>query len=233
MKELIKRLRQPLSRLYHTFHPYDRWVKNVYGPANVGRRRDLLLTVATFAHMNRPIKGYYFEFGCHDAKTIRMAWDCFHWLFDWDFVAFDSFEGFPPIAEIDRQEIWQAGKLKTEEKDFIAICRRHGIDRLRTVKGFYNESLTAATAETLAGKPAAVIYVDCDLYESTVPVLEFCRSFLQVGTVIVFDAWTCFWADPNRGEQRAWREFQERYPDLKFRLLCENGIMAAFVCVEL
>ena len=36
-------------------------------------------------------------------------------------------------------------------------------------------------------KPVAVAWVDCDLYESTQPVLEFLTGRLQDGSLIFFD----------------------------------------------
>lgn len=88
---------------------------------------------------------------------------------------------------------------------------RHGIprDKLITVKGFYSESLDEETKRRLQPGKAAVIYVDCDLYESTVPVLNFIKDFLQKGTIVVFDDWNCFLGDPDRGERRAFREFRQ------------------------
>lgn len=71
--------------------------------------------------------------------------------------------------------------------------------------------------------------MDCDLYLSTVPVLEFVKDLLQKGTVIIFDDWNCFWADPDKGERRAWREFCERYPELGFEELVQTGMQKAFV----
>jgi hypothetical protein len=160
-----------------------------------------------------------------------MAWNSFHHLFDWTFICFDSFEGLPEIQEIDRQQIWAKGKLKMAEPDFRATCERHGIpsQRLVTVKGFFSESLNAKTRNRLGNIKAAVIYVDCDLYHSTVPVLDFCRDYLQPGTVIVFDDWNCFRADPDRGERRAWREFCERNPGLHFEQFVYNGTQNSFI----
>lgn len=164
---------------------------------------------------------------------MRMAWDAFHHLFDWHYVAFDSFEGLPDISAIDRQEIWKKGKLKTDEEVFLATCHRHGMpaERLSTVKGFYDETLTPELRNRLGPRKAAVVYVDCDLYLSTVPVLDFVKDFLQPGTIIVFDDWNCFLADPDRGERRAWREFLEREPNLKFEEFSSTGMQKAFVFV--
>jgi hypothetical protein len=103
--------------------------------------------------------------------------------------------------------------------------------RLTTVKGFYDQTLTGKLREQLGEKKAAVVYVDCDLYQSTVPVLEFVKDFLQRGTVIVFDDWNCFWADPEKGERRAWSEFCARYPELRFEEFVTTSMQKSFVYV--
>lgn len=210
-----------------------RWIRFQYNPFGREQRRTIFLEIARFQHINRPIEGYYFEFGCHQAHTMRMAWDCFRHLFDWTYVAFDSFEGLPEIEPIDRLPIWQKGKLATSEQTFRRLCLRHGVpdSRLITVKGFYDRSLTPSLKERLAPRKAAVIFVDCDLYASTVPVLAFAKDFLQPGTVIVFDDWNCFFADPDRGERRAWREFRAANPDLHFEDFLQTGMQKAFVFV--
>jgi hypothetical protein len=189
--------------------------------------------VARYAVINRPIDGYYFEFGCHSATTMRMAYDSFHHLFDWEYVAFDSFEGLPEIGEIDKQEIWEKGKLKTTEEEFRLILRRHGMpmEKLRTVKGFYADTLNDDLKKVLSTRKAAVVYIDCDLYESTVPVLRFVCDFLQRGTIVVFDDWNCFYGDPERGERRAFREFLEREPRLVFEEFMQTAEVKAYICL--
>lgn len=211
----------------------SRWVRDEYTNFSSQERRSILMSIASFATINRPIEGYYFEFGCHSGNTMRMAYDCFSNLFDWHYVGFDSFEGLPEITEIDRQAIWQKGKLKTGETEFRQLCLRHGIpgNRLTTVKGFYDVSLNNDLKERLSAQKAAVIYIDCDLYASTVPVLRFARHFLQPGTVVVFDDWNCFCADPMRGERRAWAEFLYENPSLCFEPFVGTAMQMSFVFV--
>lgn len=211
----------------------ERWVRRDYTPFAFEERARVFRSITRFLHINRPVTGYYLEFGSHEANTMRMAWDSFRHLFDFHYVAFDSFQGLPKIGEIDRQDIWEEGKLCTGEIQFLDLCHRHGMppDRLTTVRGFYEDSLTEDVKRSLLPKKAAVIYVDCDLYLSTIPVLEFIKDFLQQGSVIVFDDWNCFWADPDRGERRAWREFCERHPDLHFEEFVATSMQKAFVYV--
>ena len=211
----------------------EKWVRKSYSEFGKKQREYIFMSIARFCHINRPLEGYYFEFGSHEGNTMRMAWDHFHNLFDWEYVAFDSFEGLPEVAEIDQQEIWEKGKLKTEESEFIKIVTRHGLKaaKLMTVKGFYEESLIDELAEKLLPKKAVVIYIDCDLYASTVPVLRFVKPFIQKGTIIVFDDWYCFHGDPNKGERRAFHEFTEANPELEFEPFVHTNEAQSFVFV--
>lgn len=208
-----------------------KWISKVYSQFGKDQRKYIFLSIARFCHINRPISGYYFEFGSHEANTMRMAYDHFHYLFDWTYVAFDSFEGLPEISEVDKQKIWEKGKLKTSEEDFIRIVTQHGIPRnkLITVKGFYDVSLTDELKLKMLPVMAAVIYIDCDLYKSTVPVLSFIKDFLQRGTIIVFDDWNCFCGDPNKGERKAFREFREQNPDLLFEDFVQTNEAKSFI----
>ena len=159
------------------------WIREEYTPFGRGQKKNMFLSIARYAHINRPIHGSYFEFGCHGGYTMRMAWDCFHHLFEWDYLAFDSFEGLPEIEEIDEMRIWEKGKLKTAAEDFSDLMRRHGIpsEKLKLIKGFYDESLTEQLKKDLLPQKASVVYVDCDLYRSTVDVLRFVRDFFPIG----------------------------------------------------
>jgi hypothetical protein len=182
------------------------------------QREYIFLSIARFCYLNCLSDGYYFEFGCHTGRTMRLAWEYTGALFNWTYVGFDSFAGLPEISDIDRLPIWEEGGLATSEADFVSLVTNAGMpsDRLRTVKGFYDKSLTPAFAKTFLPRKAAVIFIDCDLYASTVRVLDFGKEFLQPGTIIVFDDWFCFYGDPERGERRAWEEFRRANPQLQF-----------------
>jgi hypothetical protein len=208
-----------------------RWIENEFTEFLNQQRKYIFMSIARFCKNNRPIPGYYFEFGCFGALTMRMAYDHSHHLFNWTFVGFDSFEGLPEIQSIDKQEIWEKGKLAMSEDDFRRTVLRHGIpkDRLITIKGFYDKSLTEQTRDRLLPMKAAVVYIDCDLYVSTVPVLRFIKDFLQRGTIIVFDDWNCFHGDPEKGERLAFREFQDQNPELIFEKFVGTNEAQAFI----
>lgn len=228
---LFRKLRQALPLWLLTRK--GRWIRRQYWQFGQDQRSFIFMSIARFLHINRPVAGYYFEFGCNEANTMRKAWDHFQHLFDFVYVGFDSFEGLPEIAPIDQQVIWEKGKLAFAEQSFIRRVVGHGMPekKLRTVKGFYDVSLTHELKNQFLPTKAAVIYIDCDLYVSTVPVLEWIVDFLQVGTVIVFDDWQCFHGDPRRGEQLAWNEFRQRHPELRFAEFVRTNEAASFIFV--
>jgi O-methyltransferase len=207
------------------------WILGPHEAFRARARQDVFMSISIFCFHNQPIDGYYFEFGCHKARTMRLAWDMFHSLYDWTFVAFDSFEGLPEMDAADSMPIWKKGDLKTSETDFVNVVTQHGMprDRLKTVKGFYNESLTPALRDELLPQKAAVVYIDCDLYSSTASALNFSKDFFQKGTVLVFDDWFCFYGDPTKGERRAFAEFRERNPELIFEDYIQTNEAKAFI----
>jgi len=169
-----------------------------------------------FVNDNR-IRGNYLEFGCHRVRTFRMALtEARRHGMDWmKFYAFDSFEGLPDNRQDHNVEIWQRGALATSVEKFRELIAAHGIytDRVETVKGFYSDSLTPQLRDRFRDEEAkaALVTVDCDLYESAVPVFSFIEPQLQEGTVIyIDDLFAGYKGSPDKGVARAFREFRQR-----------------------
>lgn len=163
------------------------------------------------------VHGDYFEFGCHRCRTFRMALTEArrHNLDQMRFHAFDSFEGLPEPTTETSVEIWKRGALATSETSFLDMVRRHGIyaQNVRTIKGFYSDSLTDKLKAEYAssGRKAALVNVDCDLYESAVPVFEFLEPLLQEGAVVYLDdLFAGYKGNPEKGVAKAFSEWRER-----------------------
>ena len=176
----------------------------------------MFVSAMDFLGENR-VNGDYFEFGCHRCRTFRMALTEArrHNMDDMEFFAFDSFEGLPEVQTDPSVDIWKQGVLATSVERFMELVNEHGIyaDRVHTVKGYYDESLTPALRDemTNAGRQAALITVDCDLYESAVPVFEFIEPFVQEGTLIYMDDLFCgYKGSPHKGVAKAFIEYQEK-----------------------
>ncbi|MCX7747699.1 MAG: class I SAM-dependent methyltransferase [Clostridia bacterium] len=166
------------------------------------------------------LEGDYLEFGCFGGYTMTWAYKAAKRcdMNKIKFYGFDSFEGLPDIKGVDADiPEFKKGEFSSSEKEFYKDLRRGGVDisRVTTIAGWYDKVLTEELRSKLPLKEAAVVLVDCDLYISTVPVLEFISPYLVEGTVILFDDWHCFKSSPEHGEQKAVREWLERHKDIK------------------
>lgn len=164
------------------------------------------------------LPGDYFEFGCHRVRTFRMALTEARKknIFHMNFYAFDSFAGLPDCGNnLNHNYQYSAQLLSTSEQEFIATIRQHNlfINQVKTIKGFYQESLTPTLKAGLLNQGAkiALVTLDCSLYESFVSAFQFIEAFLQEGSVIyIDDYWVTFKGSPLQGVPRAFNEFKEK-----------------------
>ncbi|MBC9879792.1 hypothetical protein G8O24_20845 [Bradyrhizobium sp. INPA01-394B] len=163
------------------------------------------------------IAGDYHEFGCHRARTFRMALTEARRknLDEMAFWAFDSFAGLPAPETETSVGKWTQGALATSEQEFLRLIGEHGIytDKVRTVKGLYGDSLTPALKQQFAsqGRKIALANIDCDLYESAVPVFDFIEPLLQAGSVLyIDDLFVGNRGNPGRGLAKAFVEYRQR-----------------------
>lgn len=162
-----------------------------------------------FLQVNR-IDGVYAEFGSHEVNTFRFALNTLGQygkpVKTHHFYAFDSFEGMPEPEGIDRQKIWRKGMNATSLEKFRQLCSAD-MHRITAVKGFFEESLPAFKWPN--EHRISVAYIDVDYYSSTAEALRFIADKLQHGSILAFDDWNCYYADPDRGQRKAVREFTE------------------------
>jgi len=130
------------------------------------------------------------------------------------FFALDSFVGLPEVEGVDATGRFTEGGFTFGRAAFEARLRRARIPAadVHIVEGFYDESL--AEPDRIPLERVAIAWVDCDLYSSTVPVLDYLTPRLADGAIILFDDWFCFRGDPTKGEQRACGEWLERNPGI-------------------
>ncbi len=171
------------------------------------------------------VPGDYFEFGVYKGLTFSYAFKIMAPVFpDMKFVALDSFEGLPDPTGIDLIEGYSSnfhkGQFAFSESEFLESLRQDGLnlERIVTVKGWFHEALEDTARNPSLDKIAAA-WIDCDLYESTVPVLKFIGPRLSTGSVLLFDDWGCFRNLPDLGQQRACREWLSANPGLSLHPL--------------
>jgi O-methyltransferase len=200
----------PVVRLLHRLDGFT---------GNRFSERGMLAQAFAFAHLNG-IRGDYLEFGLWRGRMFLYAWRMkqLYRLKTMHLWGFDSFAGLPPVDPV-KDEIWSTGQFACSEAEFQSILSRNGVrpEEFTLVPGFYEASLNDAVHARMAGRTAAIVYIDCDLYKSTVPVLAFLERYLTDGTIVCFDDFYCYRGRPDEGEQRALAEFLEANPAVHFQ----------------
>jgi len=120
------------------------------------------------------------------------------------FVGFDTFEGMPENNEgnLNFQKLSFASNRENVEKRLIRNIQK---SNLILIKGDF----TISTSEEISklSNLISIVNIDCDLYESALAALRLSRPFLQVGSVLLFDEFHGFNADPSKGERKALVDF--------------------------
>ena len=85
------------------------------------------------------------------------------------------------------------------------------LDDVTFVRGYYSESVAP---DRRSGLPtsAALVYVDCDMYDSTVDALDYLGGVIGHGTIVGFDDYFCWSPTRSSGEQLALRGVPGRAP---------------------
>ena len=196
----------------------------------------MLAQAFEFAKING-VKGDYFEFGVWRGKTFGYARTMArrYRVSPIVFRAFDSFAGLPSVDRNTNHEIWAEGQFACSKPEFERILAAKGFQpgEYALVEGFYDQSLSEGLIRELRASnvKAAIVNIDCDLYESTVPVLRFIRHFLQNGTILCFDDYFNYRGQPGYGEQKALAEFLEANPEIRLSpYMPYSPLGQSFIC---
>ena len=133
------------------------------------------------------LPGLYLEFGVGRGKSIR-------WIgarADRTVYGFDSFEGIP--------EYWNGNPVGAFAQKKLPKVP----DNVQFEIGLFDQTLPGFLEQH--ADPVSLLHVDCDLYSSTVTILDALGSRLQPGAVILFDEYYNF----PRWQQHEYKAFQE------------------------
>jgi len=144
------------------------------------------------AILNAKHGGLFLEFGVAKGFWINQ----FAKMRDVTFHGFDSFEGLPSDWSVYGKGHYNLGGVLPPVEDNVILH-----------KGWFNESLPLFLEENK--EKVSFIHMDCDLYDSTMTVLDLLRDRLLVGTQIVLDD---FMLQPGweKEEHKAFFDFVEK-----------------------
>ncbi len=165
------------------------------------------------------VDGDYFEFGLWRGKTFGYAHTMKYRYrqYDTKLYGFDSFQGLPRV-QMEEDNVWYGGQFSCSEDELRGILRKRGFvgREYELIPGFYEDSLNDELHTRFHDKSAAIVYIDCDLYESTIEVLNFISRYFVNGTIICFDDYYNYRGSPDQGEQKALNEFLISHQQFNF-----------------
>jgi hypothetical protein len=221
IERILKAIISPFYR--HLNHSAFRYSSAFYEAQDVlmyEATEEMLKNAIDYVHHNK-LEGDYLEFGVSVGYSFVAAYHFaqLRHLKSMKFYAFDSFEGLPEITGADEQGFreYRKGQFACDIDKFKGTISKKGVDfsKIGIVPGWYDKVLNKETKKKLPITKASIVFMDCGLYESTVPVLNFITDYLQNGTVLIFGDWFCHRGDPNRGQQRAFKEWSKRNPSIR------------------
>ena len=177
------------------------------------------------------IEGHYFEYGVWKGDTFQYAFHAAQKrnLSNMHFFAFDSFQGFSKPQSNDDIGLIKEGSRGCTEKEFIDNISKTHVDlsKVTVVPGWFSDTLTPQTKNKIfkdnIKKKAAIVYIDCDLYEPVIACLNFITDIVVDGTVLIFDDWFYLKAHPDRGERKAFTEWRNQNPQIKVTEYADVG----------
>ncbi|HQT64661.1 MAG: hypothetical protein B7Z75_05185 [Acidocella sp. 20-57-95] len=136
--------------------------------------------------------GLFLEFGVATGRTLRIIAE----TYPGKVYGFDSFNGLPE----NWREGYAAGAFAQQPPETLPNAE--------LVIGLFDQTLPSFIVRNR--EPISFIHIDCDLYSSTVTILETLKNNIIPGTIIVFDEYLNYpgW---RHHEYRAWTEFVKKY----------------------
>jgi hypothetical protein len=215
--ELIKKT---IKKIYHITFREKLGLKKSLSQDEISRK----LTLGVEYVCGADVDGDIAEFGVGSGRTAIVIASAMK-LFDTQnkekkkLYLFDSFEGLPTSdTNADAESphvktgVWGKGTCKFEMTGPELTNIIKGIipqENFKIFEGWFDKTLPLFSSDI----KLSMIHIDCDLYQSTIDVLDYCfhNSMVQEGTAIFFDDYNCNRASNNYGERKAWSEIIEKY----------------------
>jgi len=151
------------------------------------------------------------------------------------FYGFDSFIGLPKeTADTNNPDYWPEGAFN--DTDYNAV--RNSLPFVNITPGFFQDSLTTEMANEIKKNEVGIFHIDCDLYTSTIQVLEWIvqNNLLVDGAILIYDDWGGHYyykvGEYECGEGKAHKEICEKY-GLDFEFISCDEIQNGYheICI--
>lgn len=192
-------------------------------PSSMRPTRQTIMYMAYEFVAKSNLDGCYAEFGCFQGDSMIRAYEAYqYWLAranekKWSLgqhpmFVFDSFAGLPELTGDDQLTdygVFEEGQYACSEANVRQRLADAGVDLsiVKTVPGFYEDSLTPTLKSELDFPKPAIVHIDCDLRSSASTVLHWLTDSVQDGALFLFDDYFCFRGNPQHGVRRAFEDW--------------------------
>ncbi len=123
------------------------------------------------------------------------------------FHCLDTFGGMPSNEE--GSIAFEGNTFQTNLEDVRKkVSENNSLNcEIRYYPGLFSET-SDKFRKDLTGRKIAIANIDCDLMESTVDALNAIKDYIDIGTIILFDDYNTFNADREKGQRKAFANFQ-------------------------
>jgi O-methyltransferase len=163
--------------------------------------------------------GDYLEFGvytgssfCHAIRCARSLLGIFPLFSRMKFYGFDVFgRGFDHLDKSESHEFYVSNNFEADYKKVSKRVARAAVksQSYRLVKGLFEDTLKGDIRDLGVSK-CSVMFIDSDTYSSACLALNYSKTSIQSGTIIILDDYFSYSGDPDQGVSKAFEEFKSQ-----------------------
>ena len=175
-------------------------ITTMYSPTNMHNKLKFKqIYEILYAIKQDNIEGDYIEFGIFKGKSLYHVWRCINKLNlkNMNLYGLDSFEGFP----VENHELYTKENFKTSYDNVNKFFSNK--NKVNVVKGFFQNSIKTSKMQEISNVSFA--FIDCDIYESSIPIFQYLEEKVSLGGFIMIDDFTSIDANQN-SIYKAWKE---------------------------
>jgi hypothetical protein len=103
--------------------------------------------------------------------------------------------------------------------------------QIKIYKGFFSNT-GQDLKKNLKNKKIAIANIDCDLYKSTYDALQIIKSYIQIGTILLFDDYNCFNGNINMGQKKAFNKYLKNCNHKYEKIFTYSYVGQAFIRIK-
>ncbi len=186
------------------------------------------------------LEGDYLEFGIFTGSSFVCAMRAHRKLKDLakirtKFYGFDSFQGFGEISEEDKHWFYLNDTFTINKRKVLRFIEK----KSRSLKinyniseGFFEDTIKNKSCHDFGISKIRIGFIDCDLKQPAKLALDFMKTGMQEGMILLMDDFFSFKGSSEKGVAGAFYEFCRHNKHIHFMKLFDYGCLGSVFVVE-